>query len=227
MAPDPRRVAPAIPGNAPRWPSSVTASCTTCPGATHVPVRGPIPNVSSQASKLGNPCVGCGTVTGCQLFNWYADVNAGGGWHRRVGSRAVGVGDGLECFNPPAKAEQSDKEPILAWSGIAAFVSPGSLSASWVHPREILEPVILYSAVAVDVAHNHPPCTDLHRGGHAPPTIMLSSRGACWRNNSSTRDSRCGGPRLWQDIALGTFAAFQRTTNLRVRVCEGVRRVAR
>lgn len=35
-------------------------------------------------------------------------------------------------------------------------ISTGSLTANIVHPREVFQPALLYSAVAVIIAHNHP-----------------------------------------------------------------------
>jgi DNA repair protein RadC len=36
------------------------------------------------------------------------------------------------------------------------IISVGSLTANIVHPREVFQPALEYSAVAVIVAHNHP-----------------------------------------------------------------------
>jgi DNA repair protein RadC len=61
------------------------------------------------------------------------------------------------------KHGQSDREQFLvillnAKNGIIGFniVSTGCLTASSVHPREVLKPAILANAAAMILAHNHP-----------------------------------------------------------------------
>ena len=46
----------------------------------------------------------------------------------------------------------STKNHVIA----VELVSVGSLSASLVHPREVLKPAIVQSAAALVIAHNHP-----------------------------------------------------------------------
>ncbi len=107
------------------------------------------------ATVLGIPL-----TKACQLV---ASFEIGRRFYQERAGKSVEVRTASQAYQHLRSIGLSEKEQLRALYLSSRYhvvheevVSVGSLTANIVHPREVFQPAILHSAVAVIIAHNHP-----------------------------------------------------------------------